>query len=136
MTEVLAIRTAETVVVDATPSHTVTIVDTQTDTVEIRGETSIVVVSTETVDTLEVGRAGPQGIAGPPGPPGPPGLTHVHDQAAAADTWVIVHNLGAFPNLTIVDSSGAAVIGDETYDSPDQITVRFSAPFSGKAYLS
>jgi len=57
-------------------------------------------------------------------------------QSIAASTWVINHNLQKFPSITVVDSSGNVVVGFETYNSDNQITITFSAPFSGSAYLN
>jgi hypothetical protein len=61
---------------------------------------------------------------------------HVHTQGAAGTTWTINHTLGGKPSVTIVDSAGTVVIGDVTYISNTQITVEFSAAFSGFAYLT
>lgn len=62
--------------------------------------------------------------------------TYVWDQDSVADTWVIPHNLDKYPSATVVDSGKNVNIGDITYDSKNQITIRFSAPFSGEAYLN
>jgi len=62
--------------------------------------------------------------------------TFVFTQDNVADTWVIVHNLNKYPTATVVDSALNVNIGDITYDSKNQITIRFSAPFSGKAFLN
>lgn len=59
------------------------------------------------------------------------------DQAVASASWVIVHNLGFNPGgISVVDTAGNVVEGDVHYDSVNQITLTFSAPFSGHAYLS
>lgn len=57
-------------------------------------------------------------------------------QGQASSTWVITHGLGGKPSVTIVDSADTHVFGDVTYNSTTQITVSFSAAFSGKAYLT
>jgi len=57
------------------------------------------------------------------------------NQLTPASTWVIVHNLGTFPSVTVVDSSGNWVVGGVHYDSPDQVTLTFSGGFSGTAVL-
>lgn len=62
--------------------------------------------------------------------------TFVHDQIAASATWVVAHNLNCNPAVSVVDSAGDIVYGNVRYDSLNQITVTFSAPFSGKAYLN
>ncbi len=61
---------------------------------------------------------------------------HEHVQQSASTTWVITHSLGGKPSVTIVDSADTYVIGDVIYNSTTQITVNFSAAFSGKAYLT
>lgn len=70
------------------------------------------------------------------GPSGPPVETYVHDQAAPSSTWVIQHSLDRYPSATVVDSAGNTIICDVQYDSVDQIIIRFSAAFSGRAYLN
>ena len=62
--------------------------------------------------------------------------TFTFSQASASSVWVISHNLGKFPSITVVDSSGNVVVGFETYNNNNQITITFSAPFSGTAYLN
>lgn len=62
--------------------------------------------------------------------------TTTFTQASAASTWVINHNLGKFPSVTIVDSANNVVVGYQVYNNNNQITLTFSAPFSGKAYLN
>lgn len=61
---------------------------------------------------------------------------YVHDQQAASSSWVVTHNLNKFASVNIVDTVGDEVIGDVTYNSTNQITINFSAPISGKAYIN
>ena len=61
---------------------------------------------------------------------------HVHSQSAASTDWVITHTLGGRPSIMVVDSAGTVVIGEVQYDSNTQITVSFTVPFSGYAYLT
>lgn len=61
---------------------------------------------------------------------------HIHTQASASSTWDITHALGGRPSVTIVDSGGTVVVGDVVYNSNTSISVIFSAPFSGFAYLT
>lgn len=61
---------------------------------------------------------------------------YVHNQPVTASTWNITHSLGGRPSVTIVDSAGTTVIGEVVYNSDTSITVLFSAPFSGQAYLT
>lgn len=61
---------------------------------------------------------------------------HVHTQASASATWTITHLLGGRPSVTVVDSAGTVVVGEIRYDSNTVVTVLFTAPFSGYAYLT
>lgn len=76
------------------------------------------------------------GIMGPQGPPGPLGTTYIHHQQVAAKTWRVEHDLGRYPGVTVVDSSGRYVIGDVHYLDENTIEISFSASFAGKAYLN
>lgn len=61
---------------------------------------------------------------------------HVHNQGVAATEWVVTHTLGGRPSVMVVDSAGTVVVGEVQYDSNTQITVSFTVPFSGFAYLT
>lgn len=61
---------------------------------------------------------------------------YVHDQISSAKEWRIIHSLGKYPSVTIVDSGGNVVVGDIKYVSTDEIEISFSFEFSGKAYLN
>lgn len=63
-------------------------------------------------------------------------LCYTHIQGEASDVWMIEHNMGRYPSVTVVDSAGSAVFGDVTYANENQLTVTFSVAFSGKAYLN
>ena len=63
-------------------------------------------------------------------------LNYVHTQYSASTTWNITHSLNRFPSVTVVDSGGSHVFGDVNYISSNQINIIFTAPFSGKAYLT
>ena len=61
---------------------------------------------------------------------------YTHNQAVASSEWIITHNLNKYPSIEVVDSGGSMVIGDVTYNNTNQITIKFSAAFSGKAFLN
>jgi len=61
---------------------------------------------------------------------------YVHDQQTASASWIVVHNMGKKPSVSIVDTADDEVIGKVTYNSNNQLTITFSAPTSGKAYLN
>jgi len=63
-------------------------------------------------------------------------VSYIHTQGVASNTWIINHNLGFYPNLTVQDSAGTIYEGEITYTNSDSLTVTFSSSFSGKAYLS
>ena len=63
-------------------------------------------------------------------------ISYVHNQGVVSDTWVVNHNLNFYPNVTVIDSSGAVYEGEITYNSVNQLTLTFSVGFSGTAYLS
>jgi len=81
------------------------------------------------------------GLQGPPGPQGPAGsgsgdLNYVHNQAIAASTWTINHNLNKYPSVTIIDSAGDYVFGLPSYTNTNTLILTFSAAFTGIAYLN
>lgn len=61
---------------------------------------------------------------------------YLHTQVAPASTWTIVHNLGKYPAVAIIDSAGDLVHGDVHYDSTNQVTLTFGSAFSGTASLN
>jgi hypothetical protein len=60
----------------------------------------------------------------------------VFTQALPSDEWIIDHELGGRPSVTIVDSAATTVIGEVSYVSNSRVIVRFTSPFSGFAYLT
>lgn len=65
-----------------------------------------------------------------------PTRRHIFPQLSPSDEWVITHNLGGNPAVTIADASNAVVFGEVSYISDSQVRIRFSAPFAGFAYLT
>tara|TARA_B110000444_G_C18784851_1_gene569390 strand:- start:265 stop:513 length:249 start_codon:yes stop_codon:yes gene_type:complete len=61
---------------------------------------------------------------------------HIHDQGSASATWVVTHNLNKKCSVTVVDTADTVIIGDITYNSVNQVTLKFSGSFSGKAYFN
>jgi hypothetical protein len=79
--------------------------------------------------------SGPTGPQGPQGIQGPPGSSFTFAQTSPAAVWTIVHNLGLFPSVTVVDSAGTLIEGDLAFPDMNTVTVTFSAAFSGVACL-
>ena len=62
--------------------------------------------------------------------------TFIFEQAVAATTWDITHNLGKFPSITVIDTGNTVVTGEYNYVSNIRVILTFSAAFAGKAYLN
>lgn len=78
----------------------------------------------------------PRGDTGPQGPPGLDTGFYRHDQSAPSAVWIINHNLGFFPSVTVQDSAGSVVYGDVSYLNSNSLTVVFQSAFGGYANLS
>ena len=64
-------------------------------------------------------------------------LSFVHNQSTVAATWTVNHNLGWYPNVTVLDSAGGTVVeGDVAHLTTNQLRLTFSGAFTGQAYLS
>jgi len=62
--------------------------------------------------------------------------TFIFTQGTPSTSWVIQHNLGKFPSITVVDTADTVVVGDYNYTDDNNVTLTFSAGFAGKAYLN
>lgn len=62
--------------------------------------------------------------------------SYIYNQNTPSSFWDIFHNLGYYPNVTVVDSAGSNVEGDVAYVSQNHIQLTFAAGFSGRAFLS
>lgn len=61
---------------------------------------------------------------------------YVHDQSSPSANWTVTHNLKKKPAVIVLDSAGDVCHGEIVYNSDDQLTLNFSAAFSGTAYLN
>lgn len=65
------------------------------------------------------------------------GETTTFVQSSASATWNITHNLDKFPSVTVIeDTDNDVVFGDIFYTDSNNLTITFSAAFSGKAFLN
>jgi len=64
------------------------------------------------------------------------GSTFVYEQMVSSAHWIIDHPLSRYPSVVVVDTAGSTVIGEVVYISLNRVEIQFSAPFSGKAYLT
>jgi hypothetical protein len=63
-------------------------------------------------------------------------FSHVHTQTVPALEWTVTHNLGKYPSVSIVDSAEEEVIGEVEYVDTNSLIVKFTAAFSGKAFIN
>lgn len=70
-----------------------------------------------------------------------PNLTHVWPstfrwpQAAPALVWTIMHGLGSFPAVSVLSLANEELFGQVDYQDADNLTITFSTPTTGVAYL-
>lgn len=62
--------------------------------------------------------------------------TYIHEQAIASAVWEVTHNLGKYPSVMVVDSSGNEVLCAIEYNTENTLTLRMNYAFKGKAYLN
>ncbi len=63
-------------------------------------------------------------------------LNYTFTQNTPSSFWDINHNLGKIPCVRVMDSSGGQIEGDVVDASLDQLSIAFTAPFSGSAFLN
>jgi hypothetical protein len=130
--DIIEIFTAPVIVESTTTSTQVVEVNAVAPVIEIFTTPVILETTTTPSQIVEVVTEGPQG------PPGDGGgdINFVYSQNTPQSQWVIVHNLGKFPSVSVVDSAQTHVEGDVQYDSVNQLTLSFASGFSGKAILN
>lgn len=102
-------------------------------------DTSSFVTSSRNIRQIVVTAPGPQGPAGTSGTQSEdiaPLVSYRHLQGAVSTVWTVNHNLNFYPNVTVYDSAGSMVEGTVNHINPVSLTISFSDPISGKAYLS
>lgn len=90
------------------------------------------VVTTERVETVYTVVA----ERGPKGRDGVAGGKYTHTQSTPATTWVINHNLGVRPNVSLLSVGGAEIVGDVLHPSVNQSLAIFVIPVAGSASCS
>ena len=61
---------------------------------------------------------------------------YIHTQGTPSATWTIIHNLGCYPSVTVVDSGGTVGWAEVVYDSANQLRVLLASAQAGNAYLN
>jgi hypothetical protein len=105
--------------------------------VTVPGGPAVVRVTAQTAPlVVRVVLPGPAGAQGPPGPVGPPAEAYVHQQASAATTWTINHNLGYRPSVELMDTGSREIDGDIYHPTLNQTVAMFNVPVAGTARLT
>jgi hypothetical protein len=60
----------------------------------------------------------------------------VYTQSTESQTWVVVHGLDKYASVTIVDDQKNIVFAKVQYNSTNQLTINFSKPVRGWAYIN
>lgn len=63
-------------------------------------------------------------------------VEYEHEQGEVSDTWEINHNLGKYPSVTVVDSSGSVVETEVQYIDENNCIILMNGKFKGTAYLN
>lgn len=72
-----------------------------------------------------------------PGPPaGGPGSAYTHTQSSASDAWVVNHNLGYRPAVSVLSVGGKEMLAGVVHTSTNQFVVSFDQPTAGLAVCS
>lgn len=87
-------------------------------------ETLETVIETLDVEIIEVAE---QGETGPPGP----GVSLFEETFSAAMQWVVNHNLGRKPSVTLLSVGGLEMGGTVQHNSVNQLTVYWSLLTAG-----
>jgi hypothetical protein len=125
-TNVTVTETASPEVVIETTEQNISVNTTESVSIEVeqvvRPDVS---VSAVTIPKIVVGGAGGSGD-----------VHYIFPQDIPSALWTITHNLNKKPSVTVVSSADTVMYGDITYLNTNKLTITFSAPFSGKAYLN
>lgn len=71
-------------------------------------------------------------IVGPPGPT--PGAVFEHPQPSPSAEWIVNHNLGTRPSVTVLSPGGVEVGASVVHQSANQLRIYFAQPQSGSAH--
>lgn len=61
---------------------------------------------------------------------------HVHVQGGATALWQVNHQLGRFPNVTVILGDGSRAWGEVHYVDADSLQIQFTQPLAGTATCS
>lgn len=61
---------------------------------------------------------------------------YIHTQLVPNSKWIVQHFMDKYPSVVIVDSAGTTVYGEISYVDRNIISLEFSYPFAGKAFIN
>lgn len=61
---------------------------------------------------------------------------YIYEQVEPADEWIVEHNLGKYPSVTTVDTTGYMIIGQVQYVDLNTVKINFTTATNGKAFLN
>jgi hypothetical protein len=63
-------------------------------------------------------------------------VKYVHTQNTPSNQWNITHNLGFFPNVTVLDNENRIIEADTQYLNTNSVRIVMNVALSGVAYLT
>lgn len=57
-------------------------------------------------------------------------------QGTPSASWLVTHNLNAYPSATVVDTGNSEVIPTIVYNDSNHLTLTFGSPTTGRAFLN
>lgn len=114
------------------------------DVIPVSDETLIIVAGFDDDEPFQVYwdfDGGLKGDAAPASPtptptPSPGGSTTVIGFYTPAMLWHVVHNLGRYPSVIVVDTANDIVLADVKYVDANTIDINFSASTAGTVFLN
>jgi hypothetical protein len=104
--------------------------------VQLVEDEAVTVMPRRTAIIRTIGVPGPQGPPGESGGGGSGGTGYTHTQMVANTVWTITHNLGYRPVPQAYDTGDDQILGEVDHINSNMLTITFSDPVSGVAYMS
>ena len=95
------------------------VVDNVTGVLSVNGKTGNVVIDYPDINTSPVNH-----------------VKYVHTQNSPSNQWEISHNLGFFPNVTVLDNANRIIEADTQYLNTNSVRIVMNVALSGVAYLT
>lgn len=95
------------------------VVDNVTGVLSVNGKTGNVIIDYPDINTDPVNH-----------------VKYVHTQNTPSNQWNITHNLGFFPNVTVLDNANRIIEADIQYLNTNSVRIVMNVVLSGTAYLT